>query len=238
LEGLHAREEIEELRGERIGVEAGVGEGEEQLVRGFERGEAAFLRLLLDDEAARRGGREHHARQFLKRGAEAEHFARAAPRAVEEEDDEPAAVELGGGEGAGGEIARGGAGINEDREIGGIVNQRLDGGVLVEADAHVDFAVGEAEVREAAGAGFFVFPFLGMHEEDELRPRGHRGDGRTPAQRLWPETAVAGEATHGIAGSVVGRKSGSTRGRRQNVAIWRAGVHDCAQCLPTKRINR
>lgn len=145
-------------------------------MRGLERGEAAVLRLLLDEEAARGGGREHHAWELLEARAEAEHFARAAPRAVEEEEDETAVAELGGGEGAGGEVARGGARIDEHGEVGGIGDEFLHGLVGVEVEAHVDFAVGEAKVGEAAGAGLLVLEFLRMHQEHEPRPRGHRGD--------------------------------------------------------------
>jgi hypothetical protein len=52
LEILHALKKSEELLGERILVEAALLEGEQELVGGFEGGEAAFLRLLFDHEAA------------------------------------------------------------------------------------------------------------------------------------------------------------------------------------------
>ena len=73
-----------------------LGEGEEEFVRSLERGEAAVLWLLLDDEAAGGGGREHHARESLEARAEAEHFAGAAPSAIEQEEDKATAAELGG----------------------------------------------------------------------------------------------------------------------------------------------
>ena len=66
LKGLHPRKKIEELRGQRVGVEAGGRKGEQELVRGLERGEATVLGLLLDEEAAWGGGREHHARELLQ----------------------------------------------------------------------------------------------------------------------------------------------------------------------------
>jgi hypothetical protein len=44
------------------------------------------------------------------------------------------------------------------------MNQALDRFVIVEADAQLNFAVGEAEVREAAGRGFLLLIFLRMHQ--------------------------------------------------------------------------
>ncbi len=248
LKRLHAREEVEQLRGERVGVEAGGREGEQEFVRGLERGEAAILGLLLDEETARGGGREHHAREVLQARTEAKHFAGAAPRAVEEKENEAAATKLGGGEGTGGEVARGGARVDEHGEVGGIGDERLHGFVGVEVDAHVDLAVGEAKVGEAAGAGFLVLEFLRMHEEHKPRARGHRRDGRAPAEGLRPEAAVAGEATHSMGARLRGEGLGAKRkargesGKRdacgRSVAIGRAGLHDCGRCLWMKRINR
>lgn len=79
-----------------------------------------------------------------------------------------------------------------------IVNERLHLLVFVEGDAHVDDAVGQTQMREASGAGFFAFPFLRMHEEHEVRARRHGPDRGTPAKRLGPEATVTGFAAHDV----------------------------------------
>ena len=54
LEILHALEEPEQLIGQGITIQPGLFEGDEQLVGGFEGGEATRVRLLFDHKAAGR----------------------------------------------------------------------------------------------------------------------------------------------------------------------------------------
>lgn len=219
LESLHAVEKRGELFGARVGVESGVFEREQDLVDGFERGDAAGLGLLFDEITARRGGRKHQSRETLKRRGEAEHFPGAAPGGIEHENDEAATGEVGGGERAVGEIFRVGARVEQHDVVGRIVDQGLDGGMIIEGSAHLDFAVGEAEVREAAGGGLFLFELLRVHEEDKASAGGDGHDRAAPAEGLRPETAVAHRTGHVTDDGAVGRR----RTRGKNSGLTRAG---------------
>jgi len=73
-----------------------------------------------------------------------------------------------------------------------VANRRI----RVEFDPAMDFAVREAEVREAARRGFLLLEFLGMHEEHKPGPRGHRPKRRAPAKCLRPETTVTSLTRH------------------------------------------
>ena len=194
LELLHSVEEVEELRGVGVVVELGFFEGEEEFVDGFECGEAAFLRLLFDGVTAGCGGGEHEARELLEGGVEFEHFAGAGPCGVEDEDDKLPLCEVRGGEVVVGEVEGGRAGVEEGAEVGGVVDEGVDAVVFCEVESGDDFAVGEAEMGEASGVGFFLLEFLGVHEEDDARARGHRADAVAPAKVFRPEAAVAGFA--------------------------------------------
>ena len=81
-----------------------------------------------------------------------------------------------------GEVASLFARIKEDGQIERIADERLHFLMVVEAHAHVDFAVFQAEVGEPAGAGFLPLELLRMHKKYEARARIHRRDRRTPAQ--------------------------------------------------------
>ena len=90
LDFLHALENREQLLRQRIAVQAGTVEGQEQFVRGLEGREAAGLGLPLDDVAAGRRVREHDPGQPLQVGTQAQHRPDEPPGGVEEKNDEPA----------------------------------------------------------------------------------------------------------------------------------------------------
>jgi len=92
LESLHAREEIEELRGEWVAVEAGGRKGEEEFVRRLERGGQPSCGCCLMMKRLGAVGVNVSAREFLETRAEPEHFAGAAQGAVEEEEHEATAA--------------------------------------------------------------------------------------------------------------------------------------------------
>ncbi len=200
LISLHAVEEAEELGGHRVAVEAGALEGEEQFVGRLQRRKAALLRLLFDHVAAAAGGREHDAREALEARAEAQHFARAAPRGIEQEHDQAAIAEVGGRQVAGGQIAGLAPGVEEHREVARVVDQRLHRRVVVETDAHVNHAFGEAQVGEPARVGPLFLKLFRMHQKHEPGAGGHRGNRRAPAQGLGPETPVTHVPAHGAGG--------------------------------------
>src|SRR4051812_39069852 len=84
LKILHPREETDQLFGQRVAVEPRAFQREQEFVRRLERGKAAMQRLLLDDVAAWRRGREHEPRERLQARSELEHFSAERPGRIEQ----------------------------------------------------------------------------------------------------------------------------------------------------------
>jgi hypothetical protein len=84
--------------------------------------------------------------------------------------------------------------------MAGIGDERPDLGMGVKIDAHVDFAVVEAEVGKAAGSRLLLLEFLGVHQNDDFSAGVDCRDGWTPAQCFGPETAVAHVARQRVLG--------------------------------------
>ena len=197
LEILHALEKPEQLLRQRVVVEAGTVEGDEQFVRGFERRKATRFGLPLDDIPAGRGVRKHDPWQSLQAEARAQHGTNAAPRGIQQEHHEAPTREIVGVQFPFREIACVPRRVEQHGEIIRIVQQGLHGLMSVEPDANVEFAVRQAQVREPAGARFHAFEFIGVHEDHELRARRHGRDRAAPAKALRPKASVAHFATHG-----------------------------------------
>ena len=213
----------EQLLRLRVVIEPRAIQRDEQLVRGLQGRQAARLRLALDDVAARRRIREHDPGQPLQAEARAEHRPDKAPGGVQQENDEPPARELRGVELSLREIARAETRIKQHGKIMRIVDQRLHGLVVIEADAEVQLAVAQAEVREPTGVRLHALVLIGVHEKHELRARRHRRDRATPAMAQRPETTVTHFATHErstIAGPPAHDQSEDSRPPDHGFPVW------------------
>ena len=91
-----------------------------------------------------------------------------------------------------GKVGRGLPRVKQHAIILRIIQSLLHCHVLIKLQAHVQFAVRQAEVRESSGVGLGDFKFLRRHQENKPRPCVHRHQRRTPAKARWPKTAVTG----------------------------------------------
>ena len=80
--------------------------------------------------------------------------------------------------------------------MGRIIDQGLDLRVFIEADAHLNLAVRQANLGQPTCTSLLLLEFLGVHENDEARLRRHGRDRPAPAKVFGPKTAVTHLATH------------------------------------------
>lgn len=175
-------------------------------MRGFQRGEAARLRLLFDDEPARGRAGEHDVRQGAQAGVVAQHHAGEVPGGVEQEHDEAPLAQRRErvARGRRGQVHRRGAGVEQHAVVVRVGEQRLHGRVFVEARPDVQFAVEQAQVREPAGAVAHMFVLMRVHQKHELGAHTQGRDRPAPTQAGRPVAAITHLTAHGAGG--LGRK--------------------------------
>ena len=71
--------------------------------------------------------------------------------------------------------------VEQHRIVGWVVDQRTEPGVIVKVDSLDDLAIGQVQARESSRGAFLMPKLLGVHEEDDPRPRLHRGLGGAQA---------------------------------------------------------
>jgi hypothetical protein len=192
LKILHRVECIEEPLLVWIDIQPSCLQGKEKLVGRLDRGKAPCGGLALDGETAGGSGFDHQTRQAHEGRTLPHDRPGAVPRCIDEKNHEPGLAGCRGGEASAAHAHRTLSWIEQDGVVARIVDQRTKPGIVVKAHSLDDLAVGQVQAREPSCRAFLMAELLGVHEEDDPRPRLHGRLGRAEAAGHGTPAFVAG----------------------------------------------